>query len=158
MAERLNQKKELRSFGLLMAFFIVIIFGLGLPLLIGQESTALIDLWVRAQLKQWRVNYWFDLYGLPIWPWLLAVFLSFWAFLLPIVLSPLFRFWMALGDILGWINTRIILGVLFYFLFMPLGLVLRLLGYDPMLRQLNSEKSYRQKSVILEKNHMEKPY
>ena len=41
---------------------------------------------------------------------------------------------------------------------LPLGLVLRLLGYDPMLRQLNSEKSYRQKSVILEKNHMEKPY
>ncbi len=156
--DQVNQKKELRSFGLLTAALFVIIFGFGLPLLFEPESATSLDIWLREQLKQSPVKPWLELYGLPLWPWVLAIFLGFWALVWPIVLYPFFRFWMALGDILGWINTRIILGVLFYFLFMPLGLMMRLFGYDPMLRKLTSQKSYRQQSVVLEKNHMEKPY
>ncbi len=156
--DQVNQKKELRSFGLLTAALFVIIFGFGLPLLFEPESATSLDIWLREQLKQSPVKPWLELYGLPLWPWVLAIFLGFWALVWPIFLYPFFRFWMALGDILGWINTRIILGVLFYFLFMPLGLMMRLFGYDPMLRKLTSQKSYRQQSAVLEKNHMEKPY
>ena len=48
------------------------------------------------------------------------------------------------GEVLGWINTRIILGVLFYLLFTPLGLCMRLRGKDPMRRTLSPEaESYR---------------
>jgi len=43
--------------------------------------------------------------------------------------------WMALGHVLGWINTRIILGVVFYVVVTPIGIVRRWLGRDPMGRQ-----------------------
>jgi Saxitoxin biosynthesis operon protein SxtJ len=38
---------------------------------------------------------------------------------------------MTVGEVLGWINTRLILGVLFYSLFTPLGLLMRLRGKEP---------------------------
>ena len=48
------------------------------------------------------------------------------------------------GEVLGWINTRIILGALFYLLFTPLGVGMRLRGKDPMRRTLAPEaESYR---------------
>jgi len=156
--DKVNQKKELRSFGLFTAALFMIIFGFGLPLLVEPESATSLDVWLLEQLKSFPVHPWLELYGLPLWPWGLAIFLGFWALVWPIFLYPFFRFWMALGDILGWINTRIILGFLFYVIFMPLGLIMRVCGYDPMLRKLTSQKSYRQQSAVLEKNHMEKPY
>ena len=59
-------------------------------------------------------------------------------------LTQIYRLWMTVGEILGWINTRIILGVLFYLVFTPLGLYMRLRGKDPMRRTLEPEaKSYR---------------
>jgi len=156
--DKVNQKKELRSFGLFTAALFMIIFGFGLPLLVEPESATSLDVWLLEQLKSFPVHPWLELYDLPLWPWGLAIFLGFWVLVWPIFLYPFFRFWMALGDILGWMNTRIILGFLFYVIFMPLGLVMRLFGYDPMLRKLTSQKSYRQQSAVLEKNHMEKPY
>ena len=52
--------------------------------------------------------------------------------------------WMAAGHILGWINTRIILGVVFYFIVTPIGVVRRWLGKDPMGRHLRPDlASYR---------------
>jgi len=51
---------------------------------------------------------------------------------------------MTVGEILGWLNTRLILGVLFYGLFTPLGLLMRLRGKDAMRRTLTPEAdSYR---------------
>lgn len=52
----------------------------------------------------------------------------------PTVLRPVYQGWMALGHVLGWINTRIILGVLFYGIVTPMGLVMKLTGRDPMRR------------------------
>lgn len=43
-------------------------------------------------------------------------------------LAPLYRVWLKVGDTLGWINARIILGALFYLIITPIGLLLRLLG------------------------------
>jgi hypothetical protein len=48
----------------------------------------------------------------------------------PRSLTHVYRLWMTVGEVLGWINTRIILGVLFYLLFTPLGLCMRLRGKD----------------------------
>jgi hypothetical protein len=42
---------------------------------------------------------------------------------------------MAIGHVLGWINTRIILGVIYYGLFTPMGLVMRMGRKDPLRRQ-----------------------
>lgn len=62
----------------------------------------------------------------------------------PRSLTHVYRLWMAVGEILGWINTRLILGGIFYLLFTPLGVCMRLRGKDPMRRTLSPEaESYR---------------
>ena len=42
---------------------------------------------------------------------------------------------MAAAEVLGWINTRILLGIVFYGLITPMGLVRRLRGGDAMRRR-----------------------
>jgi len=66
------------------------------------------------------------------------------ALLFPNSLSWVHKRWMALGHIMGWINTRIILGVVFYFVVTPIGFIRRLLGKDPMGKEIRNDlNSYR---------------
>lgn len=60
--------------------------------------------------------------------------------LVPHMLAPVYKGWMWIGHILGWINTRILLGFVFYGLITPIGIVFRLMGKDTM-RQAFSEES-----------------
>jgi multisubunit Na+/H+ antiporter MnhG subunit len=60
--------------------------------------------------------------------------------MLPHVLRPIHTGWMWVGHIMGWINTRILLGIVFYVLVTPIGLVFRLMGKDTM-RQGFAESS-----------------
>lgn len=48
--------------------------------------------------------------------------------LIPSILKPFQKLWMGLALILGWISTRIILGVLFYFIITPIRFIARLFG------------------------------
>jgi hypothetical protein len=48
----------------------------------------------------------------------------------PIVLKPVFILWMSLATSLGYIVTRIILGLIFFLIFSPIGLVFRLIQKD----------------------------
>jgi hypothetical protein len=41
---------------------------------------------------------------------------------------------MWIGHILGWVNTRILLGLVFYGLITPMGILFRLMGKDVMRR------------------------
>ena len=53
---------------------------------------------------------------------------------------------MVLGHILGWINSRILLGLVFILILIPIALIMKVLGYDP-LRQNFKKKfliSYRE--------------
>ena len=59
---------------------------------------------------------------------------------IPSVLAPVHTGWMWVGHIMGWINTRILLSIVFYALVTPIGLVLRLMGKDTM-RQAFAESS-----------------
>jgi hypothetical protein len=52
-------------------------------------------------------------------------------------LAPVHRIWMTLARALAWINTRIILFLLFYVVLTPVGVVMRLLGRDPLKRKLD---------------------
>jgi hypothetical protein len=62
----------------------------------------------------------------------------------PRSLTQIYRLWMRVGEVLGGINTHIILGALFYLLFTPMGIYMRLRGKDPMRRTLAPEaESYR---------------
>src|SRR5437870_10306096 len=78
------------------------------------------------------------------WAVVVAGFLISPALVYPKSLFWIYKGWMMLGHILGWINTRIILGLVFYVLVTPTGFVRRLLGKDPMGRQISPElDSYR---------------
>lgn len=54
--------------------------------------------------------------------------------LVPGLLRPAFGPWMKFAEILGYINTRILLGVFYYVGMTPTGLLMRLAGKDPMTR------------------------
>ena len=100
-----------------------------------------------------------DMAAMPLWPWILAGLLWLPALLAPATLRPVYNTWMKIGHGIGWVNTRIILGLLFYVMVMPMGLVMRLFGKDPMNRKRDkSASSYRVQSISEEKDRLEKPY
>jgi hypothetical protein len=77
------------------------------------------------------------------------------ALLAPRVLGPAHRAWMALGSVLSWVNNRLILGLVFFGLITPIGLVIRRAGRDPMRRPFNSEaNTYREHRSPRPGDHM----
>ena len=67
--------------------------------------------------------------------------------------------WMMLGHVLGWINTRIILGLVFYVVVTPIGMVRRWLGKDPMGRRLRLDvETYRIPRTPRPPSHLTKQY
>ncbi len=58
------------------------------------------------------------------------------AFAAPRVLAPLNRVWMRFGLLLGRVMNPLVLGLLFFPVVTPMGLVMRLLGKDPLRRCL----------------------
>ena len=52
------------------------------------------------------------------------------ALIMPVFLKPIYICWMRLAFILSWFNTRLILFIIFYLIFTPIGLGMRLFGVD----------------------------
>ena len=71
------------------------------------------------------------LYGLMILTVIGAAF-AMAAIVYPGALLPLYRPWMKLAEGLGWLNTRIILILIFFFVVTPIGLLLRLFRRSPL--------------------------
>ena len=46
--------------------------------------------------------------------------------------------WWAFAMVLGWVNARVLLSVLFYLVLSPLGLLWRVIGRDPLNRRRSS--------------------
>jgi hypothetical protein len=57
----------------------------------------------------------------------------------PGLLLPLNRLWTAFARRLGRLNNVLLLGAFFYLVVLPAGLVMRLLGHDPMTRRLSPD-------------------
>ena len=126
--------KGLRKFGITTGIIVVVLFAIFFP-------------WV------------FDMATMPMWPWIVAGMLWVPALLVPKALQPVYTTWMKFGHAIGWVNTRIILGVLFYLLVLPMGLIMRLFGKDPMAKKYDkSVSSYRIESVSESKDRLEKPF
>jgi polyferredoxin len=124
--------KELRNFGLMVG---------GIFLVIG--------LWPMV----WRGE------GIRLWAIGLGGLLIPLGLLMPAVLAPVFKVWMKVGHVLGWINTRIILGALFYGLITPMGVVMRLFGWDAMRRVLVRDvESYRVVRQPRPRTHMTRQF
>jgi multisubunit Na+/H+ antiporter MnhG subunit len=61
----------------------------------------------------------------------------------PIAIQPLFKVSLKLGGVLGWINTRILLGAMFYLVVTPVGLALRIArGRNPGWAKRADQSSY----------------
>ena len=101
----------------------------------------------------------FDMERMPMWPWIVAGVLWVPAIFIPVILRPVYTTWMKIGHGLGWVNSRIILGILFYVMILPMGLVMRLFGGDPMARNIDASAStYRKESISEPRDRLEKPY
>lgn len=127
---------DLRKFGFIMGAMFGLLFGLFFPWLFEKTS------------QNW-----------PIWPFIvLAVFWGL-ALFAPKVLEPINRIWIKVGNVLGWVNSRIILGIMFFLLIFPIGLLLKLFGKDSMSRKLDKNiKTYRIKISPRKKEHLERPF
>jgi hypothetical protein len=125
-------RKELRNFGLLTGTIISGLFGLVMPLIRGHQ--------------------------LPLTPWMITGVMYGLATFIPQSLGPIYNNWMKVAQVLAWINTRIILGLIFFFVVTPMAFIMRLFNRDQMKKINPSLETYRISSFIKEKIKMEKPY
>ena len=117
-------KKQLREFGFLIGF--------GFPIIVG---------WIIPAISGHIFRSWSLWIGFP------SLILGI---IKPSLLFYPYKSWMKLGHALGWINSRIILGLIFIVVVQPIAFIMKLFGYDPLRKKKNFEVSYREKR----KNHM----
>lgn len=60
----------------------------------------------------------------------------------PIWLKPVFQGWMIAVFPIGWLVSHVLLGLLFFGVFFPLGVVLRSMGHDPLRLKKPAGNSY----------------
>lgn len=69
-----------------------------------------------------------------------AIFFTF-ASLIPNALKPIYFLWMKLAFILGWINTRLILIIIFYLVFTPIGILMKIFRIVLLDLKIEKDKS-----------------
>ena len=58
------------------------------------------------------------------------------------ILTPLNKLWFKFGILLGKIVSPLIMGIIFFLVVTPIGLIMRLLGKDVLNLKYNKERSY----------------
>lgn len=134
---------ELKSFGYLMGIMLILVFAIILPYVFDHILGAATVL--------------FGVYSTPIWPWLAACCFWLTALIWPILLQPIYFVWMKIGLVVGWVNTRLILLLMFYAMMLPMGLIMRILGKNAI-RIKARQASYRITSKQSDKTQLERPY
>ena len=82
--------------------------------------------------------------GIRIWACVVASVFGLLGTLLPTGLKPIYRVWMIFGEKIGWVNSRILLGLVFYCLLTPISFVMALLGKRPLQLQFDPKaETYR---------------
>ena len=71
-----------------------------------------------------------------------AVFVGVTGLIAPAVVRPVFTAWMILAFPIGWLISRVALGLMFFGLFTAVGLLFRLSGRDPLLLRRPARSSY----------------
>lgn len=111
-------KKQLREFGIL--------FGFGMPFLFG---------WIFPTLSG---------HNFKIWTLFIGIFSLFLSILNPYLLLYPYKGWMKIGLVLGWLNSRLILGLIFLIILQPIALIMRLFSHDPLKIRTKNKYSYRE--------------
>ena len=111
-------KKILREFGFLIGIVFPFLIGWIFPLVGGHSFRA------------WTL--WISIPSLVL------------AILKPSLLLYPYKAWIRLGNVLGWLNSRIILILVFLIVLQPISLIMRIFGHDPLKTKKNDQKSYRE--------------
>lgn len=126
-------RKGLREFGLLTGGIVAVLFGLFFPWLLE---------------RPW-----------PRWPWILFGVLGGMALIAPLALRPVYKAWMQLGLLLNKVTTPLILGLVFYLVISPIGLVRRVRSRDAMARTFDSNApTYRVPSQQKPSESLKRPF
>ncbi len=111
--------KKLREFGYLIGFGFPLIIGLLIPLLTG--------------------------HNFRLWTLYVSIISFAFSIFKPNLLYYPYKLWMQIGYILGWINSRLILGIVFFIVLQPIAIIMRIFGYDPLRLKKNNKPSYEEK-------------
>ena len=79
----------------------------------------------------------------------------------PVVYKPFAFFWLSLSNILGTVMSKVLLSIVFFVVVTPVGLVRRLLGFDPLqLKKFKKDKSsvFKVRDHAFKADEIEKPY
>ncbi len=131
-AKQAITNKTLKEFGLLMVW--------AFPLFIG-----VIAPWIFDKGIQW-------------WTLIVSAVFLVLALVAPKLIYFPFRAWMFVAGIIGFINTRLILGLTFYLLFFPIGMILRACNKLQFKKQNNGCSNYVKRTEKLTKEQLENPF
>ncbi len=93
--------------------------------------------------------------------WILAVVILVPGLFFPVILKPVYRLWLKFAAVLAWFNTRLILGLTFFLVFTPIGILLKLLRKDLIGEKWDAQAaSYwiERKKVPFDRSRYEKQY
>ena len=116
-------KEELRKFGFVFGFGFPIIFGFLIPAISGHS------------FRDWTI-------------WVGTFFLVI-TILRPFYLFYPYKLWMGIGHLLGLINSNIILGLVFILILLPIALIMKINGHDPLRKKSKTKNTFRE----LKTNH-----
>ncbi|HNP64632.1 MAG TPA: SxtJ family membrane protein [Woeseiaceae bacterium] len=125
--------KGLRNFGVTTGFMIALLFGVAFPWFLGID--------------------------IPLWPWVIFAVLALLGVVVPNSLRFVYFVWMRFGLLMSRVMTPLVLGIVFFGLVLPMGIVMRLIRPDPMNRKLDdAAESYRVNSVKATRENLERPF
>ena len=120
-----NSNKDIRSFSITIGIILLIISGL--LIYYDKESYKLIAIMAST----------FIVVG----------------YVIPALLKPMYLVWMTIAVILGWVMTRVILSMVFYFILTPISLITRLLSEDFLaLKRIDSDSYWNHRDSDYETN------
>ena len=110
--------KTYREFGILVGILFPLIIGLIIPKIFGHD------------FRNWTIY--------------VGSILIFFGIINPKSLKYPYKIWIGLGNILGYINSHIILGTIFFLILFPISILIKVIGYDPLKLKKNNKTSYRE--------------
>ena len=78
------------------------------------------------------------------WTLWISLPLLFAAFFKPTILYYPYQLWMKIGHLLGWVNSKVILGLVFVFVLQPIAFIMKCFKYDPLRKQKTNKTTYRE--------------